>query len=88
MFRMKVKIFVESLTCLFGPIVLVYICYLVYALFKMFISWNLYKPLYPFSGEHLIMDRVLILFGFFYLVYCVLNPTSSNDDWDRCEGEF
>lgn len=78
----------KVLVCLFGPIVLVYSCYLVYALFKMFISWNLYRPLYPFSGEHLIMDRVLILFGFFYLVLCSLNPRSSNEDWDRFEGEF
>lgn len=85
---MKKKLFFGALACLFGPIVLVYSCYLVYALFKMFISWNLYRPLYPFSGEHLVMDRVLIIFGFFYLVYCVLNPRSDNEDWDRFEGEF
>lgn len=85
------KRLLKVLVCLFGPIVLVYSCYLGYASIKMFINWKLYRPLYPFSGEHLVMDRVLILFGFFYLVYCVLNvlnPRPDNEYWDRFEGEF
>lgn len=73
------------LSYILGPIIFVYVCYYVYAVIKMFLLWNAYKPLYPFSGEHLFMDRCLLFFGFILYISSFFENENENEDWDRDE---